>query len=341
MNLFDFENAACGLATLDENMYFLAANATLAELLHTDTVKLRGQALDRFLSSAQRLLFHMQAVAALHVNGRVDEIVVNFQNARGHQVPMLFNAICRMRGNIKVIECVFVRVNERKRLEDELFNIKKAVEQVPGMVYQYLRRADGSTCFPYASEGARTVYEIMPVHLLQSAEKVLQRIHPDDRDAVQASIEASARDLTLWKHKYRVNLPQRGTRWLEGQAMPESRTDGSVLWHGYISDITESFREYKDVEHRATHDHLTGIANRAEFDRQLSQMVVSARTGASTHALCYVDLDHFKVVNDTLGHAAGDLLLRNVATVLQSALETTCARRWRACSFATGRLFSV
>lgn len=316
LDSFDLQNAACGIAVLDENMVFLGVNKTLADMLETDAALMVGQPLDSFLSSAYRLLFHMQAMTILHVHGRVNEMVVSFAGAQGQQVPALFSAISRVHNGVKVFECVLIGVNERKRLEDELFNIKKAVEQVPGMVYQYLRRVDGTACFPYASDGVRTIYEILPVQLLHSAEKVMLRIHPDDRGEVLRSIAESADHLSIWHQAYRVNLPKRGLRWLEGHAVPESRVDGSVLWHGYIADVTDRHKQYQDVEHRATHDHLTGLANRAEFDRKLKQMVDSAHGGAVKHALCCIDLDHFKVVNDTAGHAAGDQLLRKVAGLL-------------------------
>ena len=325
---FDLQDAACGVAVLDDKMVFLAVNTTLAKMLQTQGATLIGQPLDRFLTPSHRLLFHMQAMTVLHVNGRVDEMVVSFTGAQGQQVPVLFNAISRVRNGIKVTDCVFLPVHERKRLEDELFNIKKAVEQVPGMVYQYLRRADGTGCFPYTSEGVRTIYEILPVQLLHTAEKVMQRIHPDDQEAVACSIAESADKLSIWHHEYRVNLPERGQRWLEGHAVPEARTDGSILWHGYITDVTERHKQYQDVEHRATHDHLTGLCNRDEFDRKLKQMVESAKGATVKHALCSIDLDYFKTVNDTGGHAAGDQLLRKVAALLLGCVRAkdTAAR---------------
>ena len=316
LDSFDLENAACGIAILNDDMIFVAANATLAHMLQTETTQLVGQPLDHFLAPAHRLLFHMQAMSVLHINGRVDEMVLNFAGTQGQQVPMLFSATRRVRSGTKVFDCVLVQVQERKRLEDELFNIKKAVEQVPGMVYQYLRRPDGTACFPYTSDGARTIYELLPVQLLHSAEKATLRIHPDDRDNVARSISESAANLSNWHCEYRVNLPERGLRWLEGHALPQSRVDGSVLWHGYIADVTERHKQYQDVEHRATHDHLTGLPNRGEFDRKLKQMVESAQGSAVKHALCCIDLDHFKAVNDTAGHAAGDQLLRKVAALL-------------------------
>ncbi|MBC7204269.1 MAG: PAS domain-containing protein, partial [Pusillimonas sp.] len=68
---------------------------------------------------------------------------------------------------------------------------------------------------------------------------VFQRIHRDDVQGVQASIERSGRTLATWHHIYRVIHPSYGERWVEGTATPKQQADGSILWHGYLTDITE------------------------------------------------------------------------------------------------------
>jgi len=109
---------------------------------------------------------------------------------------------------------------------------------VPGAIFQYRLDADGSASFPYASAGIREVYGVSPEDVLASADPALAAIHPDDAGQVAASIRTSACALTLWHAEYRVLLPGRGVRWLAGQARPERQGDGSVLWHGFISDVT-------------------------------------------------------------------------------------------------------
>src|SRR5690606_31432818 len=116
--------------------------------------------------------------------------------------------------------------------------LAKLSVRVPGMIYQYEGFPDGHGAFPYVSEGIHEVYELAPSDVAQSAELVFARLHPDDLAAVTDSIEHSAKTLTLWQQEYRVILPSRGLRWLRGEAMPERTLHGSVLWHGYLSDIT-------------------------------------------------------------------------------------------------------
>ncbi len=88
-----------------------------------------------------------------------------------------------------------------------------------------------------------------------------------------------------------------------------------------IHDVTELRGVSRQLSYQATHDALTGLINRREFERRLEEAVLTARRGESTHVLCFVDLDRFKAVNDTSGHLAGDALLRDVARQLREAVR--------------------
>lgn len=123
--------------------------------------------------------------------------------------------------------------------EDRLAKISA---HVPGVLYQYLMRPDGSTCFPYASRGVSRIYGYDPEDLLEDAAHAFGAIHRDDRDRVFRSIERSARSMTTWRCEYRVNHPERGVVWARGHSEPERLPDGSILWHGYIFDVTDERR---------------------------------------------------------------------------------------------------
>ena len=116
-------------------------------------------------------------------------------------------------------------------------NLKKLSQQVPGMLYQFKLSATGDYSFPYASEGIFEIYEVTPEQVIECADAVFNVIHPDDYDAVVASIHKSASTMEPWNCEYRVILVK-GVRWLQGQAQPEKLEDGSILWHGLIRDIT-------------------------------------------------------------------------------------------------------
>ena len=88
-----------------------------------------------------------------------------------------------------------------------------------------------------------------------------------------------------------------------------------------IRDVTEASRAAIKTAYHAAHDPLTELPNRREFERRLALMVEHAREHGKEHALCYIDLDQFKVVNDTCGHRAGDELLRQISGMLKSRLR--------------------
>jgi len=96
-------------------------------------------------------------------------------------------------------------------------------------------------------------------------------------------------------------------------------TIGVVL---VFHDVTERRRAARKLSHEATHDALTGLVGRKEFEDRLARVLAEAAAGVAEHALCYLDLDRFKVVNDTSGHEAGDDLLRAIGRLLSGRLRS-------------------
>jgi diguanylate cyclase (GGDEF)-like protein/PAS domain S-box-containing protein len=95
-------------------------------------------------------------------------------------------------------------------------------------------------------------------------------------------------------------------------------TIGAVV---LLHDVTEVRGIARQMSYQATHDALTGLVNRAEFERRLQESVDTAHRGDGAHVLCYLDLDRFKGINDTSGHQAGDAMLREVAKILRHAVR--------------------
>jgi len=88
-----------------------------------------------------------------------------------------------------------------------------------------------------------------------------------------------------------------------------------------LHDTSELRGLTRQMTYQASHDALTGLVNRREFERRLQEAMESAQAGDVAHALCYLDLDRFKVVNDTCGHTAGDNMLREVASLIKDAVR--------------------
>jgi len=100
----------------------------------------------------------------------------------------------------------------------------------------------------------------------------------------------------------------------------EGKTIGAVL---VFHDVTETREASRKLAYQATHDALTGLTNRREFERQVDDALQDAKENDTNHAFCYMDLDQFKVVNDTCGHIAGDGLLIELATMLRHRVRET------------------
>ncbi len=152
---------------------------------------------------------------------------------------------------------------------------------------------------PVLHEGTREPVET-------SAERVLDEERPMGltshlllarRDGVEFAIDESASPLTD----------------------AQGRLTGVVM---VFRDATPQRQITRQLSHEATHDGLTGLINRSEFERRLARVVTTAREAGTTHGLCYLDLDRFKTVNDSCGHLAGDALLRQLAAALRAELRS-------------------
>lgn len=160
-------------------------------------------------------------------------------------------------------------ITQRKLYETKLKEgsdlLVKLTNEVPGMLYQFKLHPDGGMSFPYSSEGINEIYELKPSQVKFDGTIVEKQIHPEDIDMVYKSIALSADTLQTWQLEYRVLLPAQGLRWLSGVARPEKLEDGSILWHGYITDITE--KKKIDIEKEQyfkffnTSNDIMGIAN--------------------------------------------------------------------------------
>jgi len=99
---------------------------------------------------------------------------------------------------------------------------------------------------------------------------------------------------------------------------PRGQLEGSVV---LLHDVTELRGIARQMSYQASHDALTGLVNRHEFERRLQECLDTARSGRQSHVLCYLDLDRFKAVNDTSGHMAGDAMLREIAALVKDAVR--------------------
>ena len=147
-------------------------------------------------------------------------------------------------------------------------------------------------------------------------------IHPEDRKPFSQSIRRSAKNLSVWKHEYRI-VNEGEERWLQGNAVPELMSDGTLVWSGFITDISDKKRDEARIHQLAYYDDLTGLPNRRLFEERLERSIVEAERHKGLGAVLYMDLDDFKSLNDTLGHSFGDELLKQLSNPLRSNFRDT------------------
>jgi diguanylate cyclase (GGDEF)-like protein/PAS domain S-box-containing protein len=238
----------------------------------------------------------------------------------------------RMVGTIVDITATTELREELERSHDLLANL---AQQVPGALFQMVLKPSGQLVCPFISAMSTELFDHTPAEIQANFKCLLHRIYRPDRLHLRHSMRASAADLKPWRAEFRVTL--RGERhcWRELTAKPARLPDGSVIWHGFASDITArkrieaTIRQFNEkLERRAHYDALTGLPNRALFRDRLDQEMKHAAGDGHGMALLFIDLDRFKEVNDLLGHDAGDALLVHAARRINHCLRPgdTCAR---------------
>jgi diguanylate cyclase (GGDEF)-like protein/PAS domain S-box-containing protein len=140
-------------------------------------------------------------------------------------------------------------------------------------------------------------------------------------DPVQQCL-ATGNRVNLGRRSLLISRATGGELGVEATASPIRTPAGDVAGVAVmLHDVSELRGLTQQMSYQASHDALTGLVNRREFERRLGEALEVARAGRQGHVMCYLDLDRFKAVNDTSGHLAGDNLLREVAALIREAVR--------------------
>jgi len=208
----------------------------------------------------EKLVEHLKA------HGKISDFQVRLKTATNEIVHTSINAhlLFDDDGNFYGFEGSMRDIRERKKAEDALKErdalLTKLSEQIPGVIYQFQFLPDGHSCFPFASSGTNDLFELTPDEIKHNSAAVFERIHRDDFAGFYRSIITSFNSLTRWEHEFRLAIPGKPIKWLQGASRPELQPDKSVMWHGYVTDITD--KKLKEQELQNAFDLVTEQNNR-------------------------------------------------------------------------------
>jgi diguanylate cyclase (GGDEF)-like protein/PAS domain S-box-containing protein len=215
-------------------------------------------------------------------------------------------------------------ITQRRRsaraIEEAERRYRTLVERLPVVVYSAELGPAGR--WTYVSPQIEHMTGYTAAEWMADPELWFRRLHPGDRDEVVRAEARVERDGGRLEIEYRLLARNGDTVWVRDEATSTpGRDGGSGLVEGVLVDITEQRRAAESLRYHADHDVLTGLVNRRRFEEELERC--GDDPGGSRGAVVILDVDHFKFVNDSLGHEAGDAVLRGVASSLRERVGAT------------------
>jgi diguanylate cyclase (GGDEF)-like protein/PAS domain S-box-containing protein len=214
-----------------------------------------------------------------------------------------------------------------KRIEERLFQEKELAQVTLQSIGDAVITTDAASRIEYLNPVAESLtgWSKTDAQGLPLAE-VFNIVHETTRELVQNPIEQALQEnriVGLANHTVLIT-PNGQEIAIEDSAAPIRDREGQIVGAVMVfHDVTQTRTLSRQLSWQANHDALTGLANRREFERQVEQALCLAKLHRQTHALCYLDLDRFKIINDTCGHMAGDELLRQITVLLQEKIRKT------------------
>jgi len=207
-------------------------------------------------------------------------------------------------------------ISKRKEIELNLKKLGLAVEQSPNLVV--ITNIEGK--IEYVNHKITELTGYLPEEVIGKqpsifkSEKTPDSIHQELWDIISSGLE--------WRGVLENKKKNGEIYWAQESIAPVKDDDGIITHYVAIQeDVTASRALSEKVIYQANHDPLTGLINRQAFENRLQRVVETAKENQSEHALCYLDLDQFKIVNDSCSHAAGDELLRQLSKELSLAIR--------------------
>ena len=196
------------------------------------------------------------------------------------------------------------------------YNLGDVIKASPAVTY--IMNTDAG--FNYISDNISDLLGYEAVEIISSPDFWFNCIHPEDRHKVQDGSNLS-RNFKGWNIEYRVADKNGNFVRIHDVCNVIRKDEKSVEMVGVWLNVSERNASEEEINYKESHDLLTGLINRKSFEYRLDQLLKKSAINGGEHILCYMDLDQFKVINDTYGHVAGDQLLRCLGLYLQKNLS--------------------
>ncbi len=324
-----FENVVDGVYITSREGDIITVNPALVEMLGYDSaedLKHAGRTTVLYVNPIDR----ERVFARLEADGVVKNFEYRLRRKDGREIVVLENsrAIYDDDGEVVAHEGTLTDITERKQAETRIFEEKERAQVTLQSIGDGVITTDAQGCIDYINPVAQELigWEMRGARGKPIAE-VMTIINQNTRAAVDNPVTrclSEGRVITLAENSVLIN--REGTEVpIQDSAAPIRDRVGNIIGSVMvIHDVSKESRLFRQLSYQASHDALTGLINRSEFENCLVTALDSAHNNPDhSHALLYLDLDQFKVVNDTFGHIAGDELLRQIAELVKVNIRST------------------
>jgi diguanylate cyclase (GGDEF)-like protein/PAS domain S-box-containing protein len=324
-----FENTVDGVYIASYDGKIITANPALVEMLGYDSVedlKAAGRTTMLYVNPIDR----ERVFARLEEEGYVRNFEYRLRRKDGAQIVALENsrAIFDKEGNVIAQEGTITDITERKRAETRVFEEKERAQVTLQSIGDGVITTDADGNVDYINPVAQnlTGWDLRSARG-RPVSDLMMIVNQRTRASCENPVIRCLREGRI------INLPDDSvliTRdgeeiQIQDSAAPIRDRVGNIIGSVMVfHDISKETRVFRQLSYQASHDMLTGLINRREFENRFATVVGAlGDDDDETHALLYVDLDQFKVVNDTFGHSAGDELLKQLSDVIQGRIRST------------------
>ena len=228
-------------------------------------------------------------------------------------------------GKVKGFFVLVTDITQRREaelaLQESEERFRDMSSNVPGIVYQFIHYPDGRARYQYVSPKIKDILGIEPEALMADPGRWFNLIHPDEKEFYLAKLQRDSQELAARNWEGRLLMRDGTVKWVNSLATPRALPDGVVLWNGLMLDITARKEMELELKRQADTDYLTGVANRGNFLEIAAQELMRTRRYGGSLSIAMIDLDHFKIINDTYGHLTGDLVLKGLTKICHRVLR--------------------